>query len=248
MNTALIAKFVENRKQKPGCCLACGTTRGMNGRRYCSVECRQKLRHALNVRTGLLRALDIRYGTFSFTDHVILLDVLPRDAARIWSFIYPRTPGDTPARDFARMSNQLGNAWWTEKRRTNKRYLASLRVFDCAAKEKAACREIHPLEKRVPAVGNTALVYLKLDRNALDSPELLHRIKSAYRRQAKQHHPDTGGDARVFRRIQHAYEILLDWAENPVFYTRRGFPDRWFYDGQRNRWVQPAPLLRPVGR
>jgi hypothetical protein len=22
---------------------------------------------------------------------------------------------------------------------------------------------------------------------------------------------------------------------------RRGFPDKWFYDGRQNRWVQPTP-------
>jgi len=44
-------------------CLSCGTTDNMKRRRYCSLECRQKLRHNLNIRTGLLQALQIRYAT-----------------------------------------------------------------------------------------------------------------------------------------------------------------------------------------
>ena len=59
---------------------------------------------------------------------------------------------------------------------------------------------------------------------------------------AKAHHPDQGGDAAVFRRVQKAYEQLMDWAENPTFTRRRGFPDKWFYEGYTNRWIQPAPI------
>jgi hypothetical protein len=55
------------------------------------------------------------------------------------------------------------------------------------------------------------------------------------------YHPDRGGDAAGFRNLHAAYEQLLGWLEHPVFVRRRGFPDRWFYDGATNRWVQPAP-------
>ena len=75
----------------------------------------------------------------------------------------------------------------------------------------------------------------------LDSPELIKIIKSAYRRQALRHHPDHGGDSASFRRIHQAYQELVDWAESPSFVNRRGFPDKWFYDGMTNRWVQPTP-------
>ena len=48
-------------------CLSCGTTENMGTRKYCSVVCRKKLRYQLNVRTGLLKALNARYATFYFT-------------------------------------------------------------------------------------------------------------------------------------------------------------------------------------
>ncbi len=41
-----------------------------------------------------------------------------------------------------------------------------------------------------------------------------------------------------------AYEDLLSWTENPTFLKKRGFPDKWFYDGYRNKWLQPSRLQR----
>jgi len=38
------------------------------------------------------------------------------------------------------------------------------------------------------------------------------QVKRAYRRQARQHHPDRGGDARVFHALQRAYERLSEGA------------------------------------
>lgn len=35
-------------------------------------------------------------------------------------------------------------------------------------------------------------------------------IKRAYRRQARQHHPDAGGDEEAFKQITHAYQVLSD--------------------------------------
>jgi hypothetical protein len=109
-----------------GGCLSCGTTLKMGLRRYCSIECRQRLRRTLNIRTGLLKALNTRFATFYFTAEMILLDVMPFGAAEIFSFIYPRSTRVKPATDFCRMANMLGNAWWAEKRRTNRHYLYRL--------------------------------------------------------------------------------------------------------------------------
>lgn len=45
-------------------------------------------------------------------------------------------------------------------------------------------------------------------------------IRKAYRQLARVHHPDKGGDGRVFSEIRHAYEVLTDS-------TRRSVYDRW---------------------
>lgn len=222
-------------------CLSCGTTENMGRRRYCSIECRQRLRYSMNIRTGLLRALNTRYATFYFTETLIILDVLPYGSGELFSYIFPRTPDRKPVEDFCTLCNILGNEWWAERNRTNKRYLASRLVLEKAASKNADQSPIRPMDVKKPARVAASLSFLKLKKKDLDSPELHHKIKSAYRKQAMRHHPDLGGDAAGFRKLHEAYEQLLGWLENPVFVRRRGFPDRWFYDGATTRWVQPAP-------
>ncbi|MFZ0132193.1 MAG: J domain-containing protein [Desulfobacterales bacterium] len=229
---------------RPGGCLSCGTPLKMSLRRYCSIECRQYLRRTLNIRTGLLKALNTRFATFYFTPDTVLLDVMPFGAADIFSFIYPRSRRMTPARDFCRMANTLGNAWWAEKRRTNRHYLASRLVLEQARRDAADGETVKPLEIKIPSVRDASLIRLQLGKSVLNSPELFKVIKTAYRRQALKHHPDHGGDASAFMKIHQAYEELLNWAESPSFVRRRGFPDKWFYDSTTNRWVQPTPHRR----
>ena len=225
-------------------CLSCGASDGMAGRKYCSVACRQKLRYHLNVRSGLLRALNTRYATFYFTDDFLVMDVLPFDGIKLYSFIYPRSADKKPVEDFSEMSNVLGNAWWQEMKRTNRKYLASNYVLGKAAKRDDGRQTLKPLEIRTPAVRgrSKALIYLRLGSEDLRSPDLKKVIKSAYRRQARIHHPDLGGDEAAFRKIHEAYLDLVRWAEAPSFSRRCGFPDKWFYDGVKNKWVQPTPL------
>jgi hypothetical protein len=223
-------------------CLSCGTSINMGKRRYCSINCRQKLRHQLNMRTGLLKALNTRYAAFYFTETTLVLDILPYDSDEIFSFMYPRSPDKKPAADFSSMADKLGNAWWAEKRRTSRRYLASRCVLEKAFKNGISYESLRPLEIKKPAVNGKSLVYLRLCKSELESSELHSKIKSAYRKQAKQHHPDQGGDAAFFRKIHEAYEEIIHWAKNPTFVNRRGFPDKWFYDSRKNKWTQPTPV------
>ena len=225
-------------------CLSCGTSENMSRRKYCSVECRQKLRYNLNLRTGLLRALNTRYATFYFTETLIILDVLPYGSAELFSYIFPRTPGGKPVDDYCTLSNILGNAWWAERKRTNKRYLANRFILEKAKSKDPESVPIKPLEVQQPAKLKKSLMFLKLQKSDLNSPSLHRKIKSANRKQAMRYHPDLGGDAAGFRKLHDAYEQIIKWSENPVFIRRRGFPDKWFYDGSRVRWIQPAPNLK----
>ena len=227
--------------RKKNRCLSCGTTENIGRRKYCSIDCRQNLRYALNIRTGLLMALNIRYATFYFTDMMIIMDVLPYGSDDIYSFTYPRSNGSKPAEDYRMMSAVLGNEWWAEKNRTNKHYLASRYVLDQAKRNKRKTNRTVPFETRIPVIKESSLNHLKLSRSELKSPELEKLIKSAYRVQVKKHHPDLGGRPGAFRKIHQAYLDLVQWLENPSYIKRRGFPDKWFYDGTKNRWVQPTP-------
>ena len=222
-------------------CLSCGEPLPTRRKKYCAIECRQKLRRTLNARTGLLKALNTRYATFYFTDAMIIMDVLPFHSKEIFSYILQRSNQRKPAEDYCRMANVLGNAWWAEKRRTNRNYLASKHILDQAQRNNTSVASVQPVLTRIPVVGGTALIQLQLGKADLDSTELPRLIKKAYREQAKKHHPDTGGTTAAFRKIHNAYQALIDWAESPTFIHRRGFPDKWFYDGERNRWVQPTP-------
>jgi hypothetical protein len=167
--------------------------------------------------------------------------LIPFDSKAIYSFIFPRSVGKKPAEDFCNMSDILGNVWWAEKKRTNKKYLAARHVFDQAQKNNILTGSVKPQEVQFPTVKKTSLIHLKLNKSDLDTSRLQNIIKRAYRLQVKKHHPDTGGDSAAFIKIHQAYEELINWAERPTFYKRRGFPDRWFYDGEKNSWRQPAP-------
>jgi hypothetical protein len=225
-------------------CLSCGTTANMKRRRYCSIECRQKLRHNLNMRTGLLQTLQTRYATFYFTDTIIAMDILTYGSTDLFSFIFPRANGKKPVDDFCRMFNLLGNAWWEEVRKTKKRYVATRNILATAMPKEGDINSVRPMEVREPARMAKSMTHLKLRQKDLYSANLQQIIKRAFRRQAKQHHPDQGGDATLFRKLRDAYEQLIRWAANPTFTTRRGFPDKWFYEGGLDRWTQPAPVRR----
>jgi hypothetical protein len=196
------------------------------------------------LRTGLMSALRIRFATFHFSDMLIIMDMLPYGSKETISFVYPRTKGKKPADDFSKMANALGDMWWSVKRRTNKHYIASRHVIEKAAKNRTPLRSVKPLELRRPTVKDKTLLHLKLGRADLYSAELQAVIKNAYRQQAKINHPDIGGSTEAFRQVHQAYEELSKWAKSPTFVTSRGFVDKWFYDGDKNKWVQPAPIPR----
>ncbi|MBP8980653.1 MAG: J domain-containing protein [Syntrophobacterales bacterium] len=222
-------------------CLSCGTTENMGRRRYCSVDCRQKLRLRLDARTGLVEALNTRCATFSFSETLIMMDILPYGSSEIFSFLFPRTPGKKPSEDFSSMADILGERWWAEKRRTNKRFLASQHVLEQAVRNYKPLTSVKPVITTFSSVKKTSLLILNLGHADLCSPRLQELIKTSFRQQAKVHHPDAGGDAEVFRKLYQAYEEMISWANNPTFIRRRGFPDKWFYDGDKKKWVQPLP-------
>lgn len=225
-------------------CLACGNPLPPRRRRYCDLSCRQQLLASLNRRAGLLRALNTRYATFYFTDFVIIMDLLPYDSEQIYSYILPRTPGKKPVEDFGELTNLLGSAWWNEKNRTKKRYLASRHVLNQAEKPLSSKERVIPSALNIPSVRASSLVCLELRAIDLIPSCLGERIKKAYRRQAKKHHPDIGGSTQTFLKIQEAYEVLNQWAKHPTFTSLRGFPDKWLYEGASDRWSQPISKSR----
>ena len=221
-------------------CLSCGTTKNIKNRRYCSIKCRQHLRQKLNMKSGLLQALNTRFATFYFSDTNIFLDIVPHGIKEVFRYESRRKAGSNPAADFTVMTNDLGEAWWAESRRTNKNYLASQHVLKLATRHTISDGSQRPRLIRIPTVKAESLNCLEITKADLHSHELNKIIKNAYRQQVKIHHPDLGGQAAAFRKIHDAYKELLRWADNPVFVRRRGFPDKWYYNGENEKWVQPV--------
>lgn len=68
------------------------------------------------------------------------------------------------------------------------------------------------------------------------------QIKEAFRRLAKQVHPDGGGDEEMIKRLNRAYKVLLDYCESypiPLEASRDEFEDyaerffgNWFRGGR----------------
>ena len=241
---AIMNEIIITADKKQNRCLSCGTAENMKNRKYCSIRCRQNLRQKLNTRSGLLQVLNARYATFYFSATVIIMDVLPRGHKEIFRYTQIRTSGLKPADDFSTMANMLGNAWWEEEKRTNKKYLASRQVLELATRHTVSLLSVRPSVIKIPTVKTESLHYLQIDKADLRSADLRRIIKNAYRSQAKVHHPDSGGHAVNFRKLHEAYKELLYWAESPSFICRRGFPDKWFYDGENKKWVQPMPVVR----
>ncbi len=115
-----------------------------------------------------------------------------------------------------------------------------MHVFEQAQGIDKEINSVTPDEIYIPSIKGKYLKCLKLGRTALNKTELQKTIKDAYRLQAKKHHPDLGGDSTEFMKIHTAYEELISWAEKPSFIRRFGLPDKWFYDGASNRWLQPT--------
>jgi hypothetical protein len=228
--------------KKKNYCLSCGTTENINNRRYCSVRCRQNLRQKLNMKSGLLQALNTRYATFYFSDTMIILDVVPHGIKEIFRYTVKRKENSNPAADFNIMTNKLGEEWWVVLNSTSKNYIATQHVLKLATRHAISDGLQRPRLIKIPTVKMEYLKCLEIKKTDLGSHELDLIIKTAYRRQVKIHHPDLGGKAADFRKIHNAYKELLRWSNNPIYIPRRGFPHKWYYNGESKKWVQPTPL------
>lgn len=218
-------------------CLACGTTEHLGRRRYCSTECRMGLVRRLDILKSLLRALRTRYATFSFTESSLVLELLTCDSKKAYRFLYERQDGRKPAQDLRDMTDALGNIWWDNKRRTGKRYRASQHVLEKAIKNDIPSDSVIPLEINSPLQVGRFLKCLKLTHADLNSGSARETVKSAYRKEALRYHPDRGGTSGAFRKVNQAYQEVINWLKTPVLRKRRGLPGKWCFDG--TRWITP---------
>lgn len=176
------------------------------------------------------------------------MDLLPYGMEKIHSYLLPRSRGKKPVDDFCLLCNSLGTAWWREKNRTHKRYVASKLILERADSVARSKENVIPQSITLPAVGLANLIRLELTVADLsDRSNIEGSIKRAFRRQARKHHPDLGGSAHAFRKTREAYEKLVEWARNPAYRLKCGLPEKWLYEGATSNWIQPATPLPGTG-
>jgi len=229
-------------RAKEKTCLACGKPNIDARRRYCCPECRDYIFWVLSLSKGLLRAINARYAAFSFTDDRVILDVFPVWSKHVSRFMVRRIEGNKPAEDLKNLVLQFGQEWHSIVNSNGSRSYASLCLVNQNHRVNIRPSSIRPSQKSFPRLTRhetRCLELLKLERADLASVGCSAKIKSAYKRMAKVHHPDVGGDEEAFKRLNDAHEQMLLWAENPHFTSRKALPGCWSYDGATSRWSPP---------
>ncbi|MCU0593952.1 MAG: DnaJ domain-containing protein [Desulfobacterota bacterium] len=223
-------------------CIACGSTSMRRGRRYCSPECRDQMLWVLSLSKGLLIAFNARYAAFSFDQHFVVLDILPIWSQDISRFLYRRPGNKKPAEDLKHLVLQSGSEWYHLVGNRTSKSLASLVLLKRNHRRELNVKSIRPDKKLKPRLSRferECLKLLELPTEELFSESNVAKIRSAYKRLAKVYHPDLGGDAEKFKKLNAAHQQMLLWAENPHFTLRKALLDCWSYDGATNKWSPP---------
>jgi len=223
-------------------CLACGKTGLDARRRYCSGECRNQIMWVLSLSKGLLSIFNTRYASFTFNRSYVILDILPVWSKEISRFTHKRTTGKKPADDLKKLILDSGSEWYSIIGENNSKSFASLSLLQKNCNSRIPVMSIRPDNKKKPRFSKeekNSLKCLKLKLEELISEEKTSKIKSAYKKMARIHHPDMGGDAEEFRRVKNAHEQMLMWAQNPQYTSRKALVDCWSYDASTNKWVPP---------
>jgi hypothetical protein len=223
-------------------CLACGRPNIDARRRYCSKECRDYIHWVLSLSKGLLKAVNARYAAFTFTDDRVILDVFPIWSKRVSRFVHTRIKGNRPAEDLKNLVLQFGQQWHDIVNNNGSRSYASLCLVNQNHTDEIHPSSIRPARRSLPRLSRQerkCLEMLKLQKTDLSDKGRTAKIRSAYKKMAKVHHPDVGGDEESFKRLNDAHEQMLLWAENPHYTSRRALPGCWSYDGATSRWSPP---------
>lgn len=196
----------------------------------------------LSLSKGLLRVFNARYAAFSFNRRYVVLDVLPVWSREISRFMLKRDSGNKPAEDLKMLILNSGREWYRIIDNRNSKSYASLFLLKRNHTNQASPAAIKPDHKVRPKLSRNekdSMKLLELKIDELFSEGHVSKIKTAYKKLAKIYHPDVGGDAEKFKKLNEAHQQMLSWAENPQFTSRKALDDCWSYDGSTNRWSPP---------
>lgn len=227
---------------KRGRCLACGVTGLDKRRRYCSKECRDQMLWVLSLSKGFLSIFNTRYAAFSFNSSHVILDILASWSKDISRFTHKRSYGKKPAQDLKTLILKSGREWYSIIDNNKSRSYASLWLLNRNSTRKIDPGSIKPSNKIRPRFSKDekkSLSVLQMELRELIASEKKEKIKAAYKKLAKVHHPDMGGSEEDFKRLNEAHQQMLLWAENPMFTSRKALIDCWSFDADSNRWVPP---------
>ena len=178
----------------------------------------------LSLSKGLLIAFNARYAAFSFDENFVVLDILPVWSQDISRFLYRRPGGKKPAEDLKNLILQSGTDWYRLVHNRTSRSYASLVLLKKNHKKDLNPKSIRPDKKLKPRLSRferECLKLLELQMEELFSESHVAKIRSAYKRLAKVYHPDMGGDAEKFKKLNAAHQQMLLWAEDPHFTLRK---------------------------
>lgn len=220
-------------------CLSCGEKLAKRQRRYCSKRCKDLLLFSLRWLKNLLLPLHTNYATFSFSDYILVTNVLPYRSNEVFSFFYQRTPGKTPAEDLKSMCIELSREWYNKNRQSRCRSLTAIHILNKGQKGAATRSMVEPVARISGASVLKQLKTLNLSFDDIRSDGSKEKLKTAYRQEALRTHPDVGGDGEKFKVIVEAYQELIEWLKHPRFTISRGVPGKWSYDGGSFKWRAP---------
>ena len=212
-------------------------------RRFCSDECRDGMHWVLKLSTGLLRACSTRYAAFSFTDNVVILDILPTWSNKISRFMSFRRPGGKPADDLKFIVLNAGRKWHEMVENKVSWTAASMSLLEQNIRKGLKPDCVKPGRITSLKCSNKTKKNLKilgLTCDDITAGDRRTTITSAFRRMVKQFHPDTGGTSEGFNRIVSAHEQILSWSTaKPALKTKMAIESGWSYNGYDNKWTPP---------
>ena len=196
----------------------------------------------LSLSKGLLKICNARYAAFSFNQDLVILDILPTWSKSISRFAYKRTKGKKPAEDLKNLVLESGEEWYHIIDDNHSKSYASLCLINKNNNKRIPPESIKPnnrLRPRFTKDEKKSIKLLQLELDQLINNEQVRIIKSAYKKMAKIYHPDMGGDAEKFKKLNDAHQQMLLWAENPQYTSRKALCDCWSYDASTNKWTPP---------
>jgi len=224
--------------KRPRTCICCGVELSGRKRRYCSKDCRGLLDFALSWLKNLLLPLNTNYATFAFTESVLIINILSFYAKEVSTFYYRRLPGMTPAEGLKEVCKTLNKEWYEKSQESRSRRAASEHLLEIGIKDYIPRDNVMPISINSNTEINRKLTYFNLSLEDLESYPL-EKVKTAYRKEAKRHHPDYGGNPVDFIHISEAYKDIIAFMKNPTYRTRIGLPGKWSYDGSNRKWSAP---------